>query len=237
MRKLLVVCVAAIALLAIVSGNLWLQLRAERQVTADMRAQMIQHDSARPEPLQVQPLPASAGAIEVPAAAVQTQETNQVTAAAQPAPPPVTAPIMVRIDRPSPVITEARREGALLQSEQTATARVLAWKDRLAIAGQTLTNEQLQALNAAAIAQMRREAEESLEIESTAQPADLESLIKMREDALNRQNQTNLRILAAVSPQLTEEQAKALRAQFDSGHAARMAAFRAEQEMLSQQVK
>lgn len=85
-----------------------------------------------------------------------------------------------------------------------------------------------------AITEARREAEESLEIESTATPADLESLITMREDTINRQNQTNLRILAAVSPQLTDEQAQALRVQFDAGHAARMATFRAEQEMVRQ---
>jgi hypothetical protein len=237
MRKLLVVCVAAIALLAIVSGTLWLQLRAERQVTADMRAQMLQQDNARPEPVQVQPLPATARVDGLATSPAQTRETSQVLPAAPPPPPPVTAPLVLRVDRLPPAITEARREGAMAQSDQTATARVLAWKDRLAIAGHTLTNEQLQALNAAATAQMRRETEESLEIESTARPTDLDSVIRMREESLNRQNQTNLRILAAVSAQLTEEQAKALRTQFDSGHAARMATFRAEQEMLRQQAQ
>lgn len=235
MRKLLLVCMAAIALLAIVSANLWLQLRAERQVTADLRAQMLQQDSAPPEPVQVQLLPATARAAELATAPTQTRETSQVLPAAPP--PPVTVPPVLRVDRLPPTITETRREGAMAQSDQTATARVLAWKDRLAIAGHTLTNEQLQALNAAATAQMRRETEESLEIESTARPTDLESVIRMREETLNRQHQTNLRILTAVSPQLTDEQAKALRAQFDSGHAARMATFRAEQEMLRQQAQ
>jgi hypothetical protein len=237
MRKLLIGCMAAIALLAIVSANLWLQLRAERQVTADLRAQMLQQDSVPPEPVQVQPLPATARVDEPTIAPAQMRDTSQVLPATPTPLPPVTAPPVLRVDRLPPTITEARREGAMAQSDQTATARVLAWKDRLAIAGHTLTNEQLQALNAAATAQMRRETEESLEIEITARPTDLESVIRMREETLNRQHQTNQRILAAVSPQLTDEQTRALRAQFDSGHAARMATFRAEQEMLRQQVQ
>jgi hypothetical protein len=43
-----------------------------------------------------------------------------------------------------------------------------------------------------------------------------------------------MRILAAMSSHLTAEQSKALRAQFESGHAARLAAFRAEQEAMRQ---
>jgi hypothetical protein len=58
--------------------------------------------------------------------------------------------------------------------------------------------------------------------------------MRLREESINRQNATNQRILAAVSPHLTDEQTRALRAQFDSGHATRMATFRSEQEMLRQ---
>jgi hypothetical protein len=145
------------------------------------------------------------------------------------------AQLSLPVNLSPPVITEAIRTTALLQSEQTATARVMAWKDRLAIAGHTLTTEQLQALNAAATAQLRREAEESLELAaSTAPPTDVDSILRLREETLNRQNRTNMQILAAVSSHLTEEQSRALRTQFDTGHAARMAQFRAEQEAVRQ---
>jgi hypothetical protein len=52
----------------------------------------------------------------------------------------------------------------------------------------------------------------------------------MREEALIRAHETNLRILQSVGPELTEEQANALRNQFDSGHASRMAGVQAERE-------
>jgi hypothetical protein len=65
---------------------------------------------------------------------------------------------------------------------------------------------------------LRRETEESLELAGTAQPTDLESVLRMREESVNRQNDTNMRILATMTPHLTAEQTKALRTQFESGH-------------------
>lgn len=233
MRRLLAVCVAVIAVLSIVSAHLWLELRSERQVIADLRTQMTQPGPVAPAPAPVQIPQPVAAQTAVPDAAVQDSGASQAPAAAQPAPAPAVAQVVIPI-RPPTVVTEARRQSALMQSEQTATARVLAWKDRLAIAGHTLTTEQLQALNAAATAELRRETEESLELEVRSQPTDLESAIRMREETINRQNETNRRILAAMSPHLNEEQSRALRAQFDAGHAARMATFRSEQEMLRQ---
>jgi hypothetical protein len=52
----------------------------------------------------------------------------------------------------------------------------------------------------------------------------------MKEEAINRQNETNLRILQMASSELTADQVGALRTQFESGHAARLAAARAERE-------
>lgn len=234
MRTPLVISVALTCVLGVIAGNLWLELRAARHELADMRAQGLPPASAGPEP-QMPPSQAVLATTEPPEVSSAPAEVSPASIAAEAAPPPVVvAQLVLPVNRTPPVITEARRTNALLQSEQTATARVLAWKDRLAIAGHTLTTEQIQALNAAAIAQLRREAEESLELESTNQPTDVESFLRLREEAINRQNDTNMRILAAVSPQLTQEQAKALRAQFESGHAARTAGFRSEQEALRQ---
>jgi len=234
MQRLLLVCVAIIAILAIVSGNLWLQLREQRQLVADLRAQMTEPEPPVAEPVREVQLPqAAAVAAAMPAASVQPEQPVQAPPV-QSAPPPPPEPPSLPPTRPAIVITPALRETAMLQADQTATGRVLAWKDRLAIDGHTLTTEQLQALNAAASAQLRREAEETLELESRPQPADLDSMVRMREETLNRQYETNLRILAAVSPQFTEVQAGALRAQFEAGHKRRMATLRAEEEMLRQ---
>jgi hypothetical protein len=62
----------------------------------------------------------------------------------------------------------------------------------------------------------------------------MDSVLQMREDSVHRQNDTNMRILAAMTPHLTAAQTQALRAQFESGHNTRMATFRAEQEALRQ---
>jgi hypothetical protein len=233
MRSPLVISVALTCVLGVVAGNLWLELRAARQELADIRAQDLQPAPAVPQP-QMPPPQAVLATVKPLEVSSPPAEAPPAPIAAEAAPSVVMAQLVLPVNRTPPVITEARRTNAMMQSEQTATARVLAWKDRLAIAGHTLTTEQLQALNEAAIAQMRREAEESLELESTNQPTDVESFLRQREETINRQNDTNMRILAAVSPQLTQEQVKALRAQFESGHAARTAAFRSEQETLRQ---
>ena len=235
MRGLLAACAALITVLAVVSANLWFELRGERQVNADLRAQMLQmQNPVSRQALSPQPVDA---ANVLPAVAVPAPETEPVSAAVQTEPPPVVAQVQAFVIQAPEEITETRRTGALLQSEQTATARVLAWKDRLALAGHTLTTEQVQVLNAAAIAELRREAEDSLELEATSRPTDIETVVKMREETIDRQNETNMRILQTVSTHLTQPQAEALRKQFESGHAARVASFRAEREMLLRQVQ
>ncbi len=115
------------------------------------------------------------------------------------------------------------RAAALADADQTATARVLAWRDRLQIAGQTLTTPQLQALDVAARAEMRRRSRSLAGARAQPQPTDFEDRFRLREENLTRQNDANLRILDAVTAQLNAEQLKALRTQFETGHAARMA--------------
>ena len=50
MRKLLPVFVLLVVFLAVVSGTLWRELRSERQMIADLRAQMAQLQIARMRP-------------------------------------------------------------------------------------------------------------------------------------------------------------------------------------------
>lgn len=233
MGRLVGISVALAIALGIVAGNLWLELRAARQEITELRAQVTQ--PAEPAPPGQAPLVVSPAAIrEMPEVAVLPASTagNIVT---EPVPPPVAPQVQQPVMRSAPVITEAVRTNALLQADQTATARVLAWKDRLAIAGYNLTTEQLQALNKVATAELRRETEESLEMASNPQPGDMESSLRLREETVNRQHGTNMRILAAMSSQLTAEQSKALRTQFETGHAARLAALRSDADLMRQQ--
>lgn len=233
MRRLVGISVALAVALGIVAGNLWLELREARQEIAALRAQGAQ--PAQPAlPVQAALSPPPTAMREMPEVAVAPASTggNTVTESVpQPAVPQVQQPVM----RQAPVITEAVRTNAMLQADQTATARVLAWKDRLAIAGHTLTTEQLQTLNRVATAELRRETEESLELAATTQPTDLESVLRLREETLNRQHGTNMRILAAMSSHFTDEQSKALRTQFETGHAARLAAVRSDADLMRQQ--
>jgi hypothetical protein len=229
MRKLLALCAAVIVILGIVSVNLWRELRAERLLIAELKSQNAQGLAPGPPPAPVQALPQPAPDAGVaPVVSVPVEEARPLPTAVQPALIP--APPPVRMNPPTAAQTEALRTNALLQSDLAATTRVLAWKDRLAIAGQTLSTEQLQALNAAAIAEGRRETEESLAMGSTSPPQDQEGSFRLREENLNRSHETNLRILRVMSSQLTQDQAKALRTQFETGHATRLAAVRAERE-------
>ncbi|HWL61563.1 MAG TPA: hypothetical protein VNQ32_02085 [Steroidobacteraceae bacterium] len=233
MRRLVGISVALAIALGIVAGNLWLELREARSEIAGLRAHVAQPDPPA-LPLQASLAPAPAAIREIPEAVVAPASTA-VTTAAEPVTPPPAPQVQQPVVRQAPVITEAVRTNALLQADQTATARVLAWKDRLAIAGYTLTTEQLQALNKVATAELRRETEESLELATTNQPVDVESLLRLREETLNRNHDTNMRILAAMSSHLTAEQSKALRTQFETGHATRLAGLRSDADQMRQQ--
>jgi hypothetical protein len=238
MRNLLYTCAAVTVTLGIVSATLWLELRTARQELADMRSSAELPATAAAAP-QVIPPPAVVAATALPEIPSPPQEAQPEVQVAVPvavqvlpsAPIPSVSQLLIQ---PGSGVTAAARESALLQSQQTASARVSLWKDRLAIAGHPLTTEQHQALAAAAIAQLQRETEESLELAGTAQPTNMESVLQMREDSVHRQNDTNMRILAAMTPHLTAAQTQTLRAQFESGHNTRMATFRAEQEALRQ---
>lgn len=228
MRKLLMACAGLVVFLGVVSGILWRDLRAERQLVSQMREQMTQ---AKLSEAGSAPLQEPQTTFEASATSVASAEVSDP------------APSIASSDRPVPALQpatlspaasmrleEIQRAEVLRAADEAATARVFAWRDRLSIAGHTLTTAQLQALNAAAINEGRRGAEESLELARAIQPMDQADSFRLREEALVRAHETNLRILQTVGSQLTQEQANALRAQFETGHATRLAGVRAERE-------
>lgn len=233
-KTLLTVCIALVAILAIVSGSLWLDVRSARQRIDDLQNQIPQTKVADAKSAQVETPPATVSAPPAPPAAVQPSESRPPP----PPPAPRAEPVIVPAPAPErplglPTLTrplagnnaEERRADAIVQSDLAATARVARWSTSL-----NLTPEQRQALDAIAIAELRKETDESLELASRSAPTDAASVARIKEDTINRQNETNLRILRAIAPQLKDEQTRALRTIFDNGHASRMAALRAERE-------
>jgi len=234
MRNLLPVSAGLVIFMGVVSGTLWFELRENRQQLAEMRDEMKQlkasiAGAARPEPdreaLQpaavAQAIPVVSTVAPAPAPALSPAEAPQAGA-----PEPV-------LHRTVPRSEESVRAEMMYQSDQTATSRVLAWKDRLAVAGLTLTTEQLQALDTAMRSELRRETGETLEIQARNVPLDPMAAARLREETINRQNETNLRVLRIAASQLTTQQAQALRDQFEAGHAARLASVHAEIERIA----
>jgi hypothetical protein len=145
------------------------------------------------------------------------------------------APTVVEASVRNPLTTGSaadRRADALIKSDGTATARVRAWSGRFTQLGQSLSLTQLQALNATAIAELRRETEESFDIDSRTSPMDAVARARLNEETVTRQHATNLRILEKISPQLNAEQVTILRTMFEAWIAPRLAAARAERERL-----
>jgi hypothetical protein len=236
MRNLLTVCAALIVVLVFVSGNLWRELRADRRTIAELQDQLAlaKTSAAGASRIETQVLQPVVQAQAAPAAVEPAPAPVPLPPGAQlPVQVPASAVVLASLDRPPTTATpEERLADAYMQSDQTATARVLAWRDRLTLAGQTLTTEQLQALNAVATGELRRETKESLEIDNANGTVDLQTAAKLRQETVNRQNQTNLRILEKIGPRLNAAQIKALRDVFEAGHVARQATLRAELERL-----
>jgi len=250
MRKLLPVFVLLGVFLAVASGTLWRELRSERQLVADLRAQMAQMQTAQMAQMSpVEPeLPQTQAQAQALAQALAAAQAQSALCEATKAPvsvarilAPTVAPATVEpksalatslpeLVLPGDASEEARRTAALQQADQTATARVRAWVTRLSSAGMTVTPGQVEALNAAMITELRRETDDSLGIDNRNGPVDPETALRIKEETINRQNETNLRVLDAVTNQLTVDQVTALRTQFEAGHASRLAALREERE-------
>lgn len=234
MRNLLTFLAALVVVLLFVSGNLWRELRADRQLIAELQDELTlaRTSAAAAAPAPVQVLQPVVQAEPAPSAAEPPLQPAPLPPGAQPVAVTVVMPsVLASVDRlPTTASEEERLADAFRQSDQTATARVLAWRDRMTLAGQSITTEQLQALSVVAAEELRRETRESLEIDSRSGPMDLQSAARLREETVNRQNETNLRILEKIGPQMTAEQRKALRDVFEAGHASRRATLRVEME-------
>jgi hypothetical protein len=240
MQKMYAVCAGLVVFLGVVSGVLWGQLRTERQLVAELREQMAQMQAqlseSRPSPEQGQQV-VVAGAPPEAVAKVPDPAPRSTPIPVQM--PPVAAPVPVapppREIAPPPVSAEELRTLAIREADEAATGRARIWSDAMSQAGLQLNTDQFQALTAASISEHRRDAEDSLaQQRNTTPPRDAEDAFRLREENLVRMNETNLRILQAARPQLTEAQASALRAQFDKGHTSRMASLRAERERAQQ---
>lgn len=245
MRNLLVISAALVVVLGIVSANLWRELRADRELIVDLQEQLAAAELSAAEAERAR---ASQAAIAAQMAAAAARPAAAAVAPVPPPPPtPVMAPVITTGLPATPVVVpsvrmpptsgsyEERRASMLAQAEQTATSRVLAWRDRLALNGQTLSSEQLQALNTAAVAELKRETEESIEIDSRTGPVDPQTLARLREETITRQHETNLRILERMNPHLSVEQSNALRTMFEAWVGPRLAAARAASERLATQ--
>jgi hypothetical protein len=242
MQKMFTVCVGLVVILGIVSGVLWGQLRTERQLVSAMREQMAQMQAklseTRPAPLPAPQIAFAAGTPPVAAAKVPdpTSAPTAIKMPTTPATPPVPAAPPPRVNAIANVPPEElRRANAIREADEAANGRALIWSNVLSQAGLTLNTGQLQALTAASIAEHRRDTEESLALQrNITPPKDAEEAFRIREENLVRMNETNLRILQAARPQLTEAQASTLRTQFDRGHSTRMTSLRAERERAQQ---
>lgn len=207
MRNLAPALVGIIIFLGIVSGTLWSRLNAERQLTADLETRIAQRETALPGP---------AAPLRQPPSAIE----------ANPAPVP-------NIQPPEPRLAPEERiqvSGAYLQSDMTARARVQAWTARLSMEGKSLTPAQTEALNATAVAELRRETDETAALALHPHPTDAVSVAQARSDFVDRQNETNRRILEAITPKLTAQQLDGLRTQFDAWYAGAKASARVELE-------
>jgi hypothetical protein len=237
MQKLLPVCATLVVILGIVSGTLWVDLRSARQQIVDLQDQLNQAKipvvQAAPVPPPPVPPPPTIQAPPAPPVAVQPPESR---------PPPPPAPRIVFVPAPVPVPErplglptlnvplagkndEERRAEALAQSDRTATARVTAWSNVL-----NLTPEQLQVLNAATSAELRRETEDSLRIMSGAGSMDPVSAARLKVETVNRQYETLTRIADRMTPQFTPEQSTRMRTMFANWLTTNMARARAEEQ-------
>src|SRR5688500_11188092 len=99
----------------IVSVVLWRELRAERQLVADMREQLDQVKAPVQEPAQTAHLPIAA--TSVPAVAVPTSEPVPVAPAVPRAPPPAIPVVPPPVNPNSGVISESQRAVLIAQSD------------------------------------------------------------------------------------------------------------------------
>lgn len=233
MRSLLTVFAALVVILGIVSGNLWIELRSARQTIADQQDQLAQARIPVPRAVQIQvptptaQAPATAGVVQQLPTSLPVLPLPQMLPMPPPrTPPPPTPVVTASVSQPLAGNTDyERRNDALMQSDRTATARVQAWSTVL-----NLTPEQLRALNATTAAELRRETEESFDIDRRNGTMDTQTAARVKVETVTRQHETLVRIHEKMAPQLTPEQSNRMRTMFDSWLRTNMARARADQE-------
>jgi hypothetical protein len=321
MRSLLSILAGLVVVAGIVSANLWLELRTERHLTEDLRAQLIEERSAaRPATLPTQPAPepasppVAAQPVDSPPPGANAPDPAQVVRIGGPMPsgarPPTAQQLQAdpeyrdallaqtrlqlqnsypglieelrlsatdadelfnllaenqvresagRINGPinamdPAIVAEAerlRRENqaklnaslvALLgddkyaqyqdyQQTRGARSTVAAFGNTLAQANQPLTAAQARTLlSATATEQQRQQREAQAAARNRASPTNAQDQMRLMEDQLNRQEESNRRMLALMAPHLSSEQLETLRAQFESQTALTRASLRLRRE-------
>lgn len=222
MSKQTLVWMGLVVILSIVSGILWSQLRAQRQLTFDLGARLAEKEASYAEAAHLE---VSRSLVDggTPVGGVQPPKPEPVVVVpASAPPPPLRIPLMPTQDAPEPDTYQ--------QSDMTARARAMAWMRSLAAAGRALTPDQMQALMEAAVHQMRRETDEETALARNAPLRNSHDEAQAKLEYIDRQHATNLRILDAVTPKLTARQLAGLRTQFESWHAGAKASARVELE-------
>lgn len=217
MRSLTPIWIGIIAFLGIVSGTLWSKLSTERQLNADLEARIALARIAPSEPAPVQQTLMTTEGNAIPAPVAEPPQSRPVYAEPVPVAVPGTRP---HIDTNS----------AYLQSDMTARARAQVWMGRLSVEGRALTPAQAEALNAAAVAELRRETDETAALVLNPGRTDAVSAAQAKLDFIDRQNETNRRILDGIAPKLTAQQLDGPRTQFDAWYAGAKASARVELE-------
>jgi hypothetical protein len=218
MQKAMKFSLVVVGALAVVSGYFWYAAREDRRKIDELQAQLAQEKTTRP--------PVARPSELVPIA--PSPPSRALPPISSPASQPV---VMASVGRPPAGDTaDARRADALRQSALVAGARVAIWRNSVAASGQPLSDEQFRALKDAAIAELGRETEESIEIDGRKGPMDAIGAARLKEETINRQHETNLRILDRVRPQLTAGQANALMGVFEAWLKPQLAAARAERD-------
>ncbi len=114
------------------------------------------------------------------------------------------------VPRQPRVLAVALDDAGLLQQRADAGGNALdqrlqILRPRLGHGALRLSPEQMQALNAITVAELRRETEDSLQIMSRTGCMDPVSASRLRVETVTRQHKTLLRILEKATPQLTPE--------------------------------
>jgi hypothetical protein len=117
------------------------------------------------------------------------------------------------------------------QQTRSTRSTVTAFGNTLAQANQPLTAAQARTLlSATAAEQQRQQREAQAAARNRSSSANPQDQVRLMEDQLNRQEESNRRMLGLMAPHLAPEQLETLRAQFESQTALTRASLRLRRE-------